>query len=148
MSWVSVDAAHTDLTQRTFNEEFATFAGSNLGGCSSAYDEKKMACGTVYSVEGLMNTYDEYAQQEYGTHQEFWFQFNYYYNLASTFPSASLENLCDGYEDFDCYQAPNHLFNAFEVSSVAIECNTNNLLPHNGNKCAKTGTQKSVETWS
>jgi len=142
MSWVSNDAAHTDSTQRTFNESFLSATAVTGGGCSATYDEKKMSCGTVYAVEGLMNTYDEYAQQEYGTHQEFWFQFNYYYTFAS------LENLCDGHEDFDCYQAPNHLFNAFEVSSVAIECNTNNLLPHNGNKCAKTGTQKSVETWS
>lgn len=141
MSWVSNDAAHTDSTQRTFNEAFATY--TNAGGCSSAYDEKKMACGDEYSVEGLMNTYDEYAQQEYGTHQEFWFQFNYYYVF-----SPVLKNLCDGHEDFDCYQAPNHLFNAFEVSSVDLYCNTDNLLAHNGNKCAKTGTAKSVETWS
>jgi len=59
-----------------------------------------------------MNTYDEYAQQEYGTHQEFWFQFNYYYAY-----STPLQNKCDNYEDFDCYQAPNMLFNAFEVRS-------------------------------
>ena len=59
-----------------------------------------------------MNTYDEYAQQEYGTHQEFWFQFNYYYD------SLSLNNLCEDHEDFDCYQAPNHLFNAFEVKNL------------------------------
>jgi len=141
MSWVSNNAAHTDSTQRTFNEAFTTY--TNTGGCSSAYDEKKMACGNEYSVEGLMNTYDEYAQQEYGTHQEFWFQFNYYYVFDPV-----LKNLCDGHEDFDCYQAPNHLFNAFEVTSVDLYCNTNNLLAHNGNKCAKSGTAKSVETWS
>jgi len=141
MSWVSDDDAHTDTTERTFDETFPTpYVG---GGCSSSYDEQKMSCGTVYAVEGLMNTYDEYAQQEYGTHQEFWFQFNYYYVF-----NPVLENLCDGHEDFDCYQAPNHLFNAFEVSSVEIECNTNNLLAHNGNKCANTGTAESVETWS
>ena len=58
-----------------------------------------------------MNTYDEYAQQEYGTHQEFWFQFNYYY----VYGGSGLNNLCTDYEDFDCYQSPNHLFNAFEV---------------------------------
>ena len=61
-----------------------------------------------------MNTYDEYAQQEYGTHQEFWFQFNYYYLYTG---NNVLENKCDNYEDFDCYQAPNMLFNAFEVRS-------------------------------
>jgi hypothetical protein len=141
MSWVSDDDGHTDSTGRTFNESFGTYV--DAGGCSDEYDEQKMACGTAYSVEGLMNTYDEYAQQEYGTHQEFWFQFNYYYVF-----NPVLENLCDGHEDFDCYQAPNHLFNAFEVTSVAIECNTNNLLAHNGNQCAHNGTASSVETWS
>lgn len=147
MSWVSNDATHNDSTERTFDETFPTAVTG--GGCSATYDEEKMSCGTVYAVEGLMNTYDEYAQQEYGTHQEFWFQFNYYYDFTALTPSTTLNNLCDGHEDFDCYQAPNHLFNSFEVTSVDIACNTNNLLAHNGNKCAKTGTlSKSVETWS
>jgi hypothetical protein len=144
MSWVSNDATHTDSTGRTFHESFPTATAVTGGGCSASYDEQKMSCGTVYVVEGLMNTYDEYAQQEYGTHQEFWFQFNYYYTF-----SPVLKNLCEDYEDFDCYQAPNYLFNAFEVSSVELECNTSNLRAHNGNSCAKTGSiAKSVETWS
>nr|CCG00918.1 oikosin 10 [Oikopleura dioica] len=142
MSWVSDDDGHTDSTHRTFHESFTTAV--TTGGCSSSYDEQKMACGTVYEVKGLMNTYDEYAQQEYGTHQEFWFQFNYYYAY-----STPLQNKCDNYEDFDCYQAPNMLFNAFEVSSIELQCNTDDLYAHNGNKCTKTGTlAKSVETWS
>ena len=140
MSWVSDDDGHSDSTERTFDESFPTAVTG--GGCSTSYVETKMSSGTVYAVEGLMNTYDEYAQQEYGTHQEFWFQFNYYYD------SLSLSNLCEDHEDFDCYQAPNHLFNAFEVTSVVIECNTNNLLAHNGNQCAHNGTASSVETWS
>jgi hypothetical protein len=143
MSWVSDDGAHSDSTERTFDESFPAATAYIGGSCSDTYDEQKMACGTAYSVEGLMNTYDEYAQQEYGTHQEFWFQFNYYYVF-----DPILNNLCEDHEDFDCYQAPNHLFNAFEVTTVEIECNTNNLLAHNGNKCANTGTAKSVETWS
>lgn len=69
----------------------------------------------AFNFFSLMNTYDEYAQQEYGTHQEFWFQFNYYYDFTALTPSTTLNNLCDGHEDFDCYQAPNHLFNSFEV---------------------------------
>jgi len=142
MSWVSDDDAHTDSTGRTFHESFTTAV--TTAGCSNTYSEQKMACGTVYEVKGLMNTYDEYAQQEYGTHQEFWFQFNYYYVY-----NPALENKCDNYEDFDCYQAPNMLFNSFEVTSIALECNTENLRGHNGNKCDKTGSlSKSVETWS
>jgi len=142
ISWVSDDDAHTDSTARTFTETFTSQIAT--AGCSNTYDEQKMACGTVYQVKGLMNTYDEYAQQEYGTHQEFWFQFNYYYLYTSP-----LENKCNNYEDFDCYQAPNMLFNAFEVSSIELECNTDNLHAHNGNQCADTGAlAKSVETWS
>ena len=59
-----------------------------------------------------MNTYDEYAQQEYGTHQEFWFQFEYYYPVAS--PNPAINTLCDR-NNYGCYQSPNMLFNAFEV---------------------------------
>ena len=50
MSWVSDDDGHTDSTHRTFHESFATYATTD--GCSSSYDEQKMACGTVYEVKG------------------------------------------------------------------------------------------------
>jgi len=150
MSWVSNDATHSDGTRRRFHESFEDSPAISGGLCSTTYSAsdnrrmEKMACGKTYKVEGLMNTYDEYAQQEYGTHQEFWFQFNYYYALTGT-----LETDCTGYEDFDCYQAPNHLFNAFEISTVTLECNADNLDSHNGNKCDKGSSEDySVETWS
>jgi hypothetical protein len=143
MSWVSNDATHVDGTTRRFDEYF-TAGTLDTGLCSLTYAEQKMSCGSTYKVDGLMNTYDEYAQQEYGTHQEFWFQFNYYYDLTGT-----LETDCTGYEDFDCYQAPNHLFNAFEISEITLQCNAVNLDSHNGNQCDKGSTvDKSVETWS
>ena len=39
-------------------------------------------CGQKYTVHGLMNTYDEHAQLEYGTMQEIWFQFWYHYVIT------------------------------------------------------------------
>jgi len=143
-SWVSDDDSHDDTTARTFNEKFGTYVESSICAKSGLYANSasgtKMACGSVYTVTGLMNTYDEYAQQEYGTHQEFWFQFQYYYE-----PDPVFKNLCDGHEDYDCYQAPNHLFNAFEVTSVVPTCSETNL---KGNKCTVSGSAKSTETWS
>ena len=38
--------------------------------------------------------------------------------------------------------------NFTKITSIALECNTNNLKSHNGNKCALSGDDKSVETWS
>ena len=39
-------------------------------------------CGQKYAVHGLMNSYDEHAQLEYGTTQEIWFQFWYHYVIT------------------------------------------------------------------
>jgi len=39
-------------------------------------------CGQKYMVHGLMNSYDEHAQLEYGTTQEIWFQFWYHYVIT------------------------------------------------------------------
>ena len=75
-----------------------------------------------------MNTYDEYAQQEYGTHQEFWFQFFYHFE-----GNESVNKVTYTGADHTPYNFPNILFNAFEVSSVTFECNTSNLM--NGNSC-------------
>jgi hypothetical protein len=109
VSWDSVDNLHEDEDYATFIESFsATGAPADNTVCSSDYSEDKMKCGITYSVSGLMNTYDEYAQQEYGTHQEFWFQFEYYY-----VPDPVLNTLCER-NNYGCYQSPNMLFNAFE----------------------------------
>lgn len=143
-SWVSDDDDHDDTTAKKYKEKFGTYVESSICAKSGTYANSasgtKMACGSTYTVTGLMNSYDEYAQQEYGTHQEFWFTFQYYYD-----PNPDFKNLCDGHEDYDCYQAPNHLFNAFEVTSVNAECSENNL---KGNKCTHSGSSKSTETWS
>ena len=80
-----------------------------------------------------MNTYDEAAQKEFGTHQEFWFQFFYHFDLTSrgtkTNPAISGSTT-----SFEHYNYPNILFNAFEVSSVTLSCDTNNVF--NGNTCS------------
>merc|ERR1711993_53462 len=53
-------------------------------GPNALADGEWFKCGTHYTVKGLMNTYDEFAQQEYGTMQEFWFQFHYHYVFDTT----------------------------------------------------------------
>lgn len=141
VSWDSVDNLHEDEDYATFIESFTAGAPTNNAVCSTAYAENKMACGTQYEVTGLMNTYDEYAQQEYGTHQEFWFQFEYYY-----VPDPALNTLCDR-NNYGCYQSPNMLFNAFEIESVTIACSQTGL--YNSNRCQEKSTNdNSVETWS
>ena len=83
-------------------------------------------------VFSLMNTYDEAAQQEFGTHQEFWFQFFYNFELTSrgtkTNPAISASTT-----SFEHFNYPNILFNAFEVTSVTFECGNTNL--YNSNLC-------------
>ena len=46
------------------------------------YKGEWFKCGQKYTVHGLMNTYDEHAQLEYGTMQEIWFQFWYHYVIT------------------------------------------------------------------
>lgn len=96
----------------------------------------KHTCGATYAVTGLMNTYDEYAQQEYGTMQEIWFQFCYLFHETNT-----------DYEDTvtGMYNYPNKLFNAFETVSVHMECTESTP---NGNKCDDTVSDgTSEESW-
>jgi len=86
-----------------------------------------------------MNMYDEYAQQEYGTHQEVWFQFYYKYSTTGI----------TGLDDTQTavYNTPNKLFNAFEISSITGGCDATNL--KNSNTCvggANDGVAE--ETWS
>ena len=78
-----------------------------------------------------MNMYDEYAQQEYGTHQELWFQFYYKYQHTENDSKVNAGKLDE--EDTAIYNYPNKLFNAFEVVSVTGKCSTDNLFKKN--KC-------------
>merc|ERR1711887_31271 len=111
-------------------ESFADLNGhvgsGHFGHICSAPAEGMHACGDSYSVSGLMNMYDEYAQQEYGTHQEIWFQFYYKYK----------HDLLPGGGDIDetqtgVYNYPNKLFNAFEVVSVTGSCDYTNVFKDN-----------------
>lgn len=90
-----------------------------------------------------MNTYDEYAQQEYGTLQEIWFQFYYKYQQTTNNIGGEVDD-----DDTGVYNYPNKLFNAFEVTSVTATCQStgsNNLGP---NVCNAGGqTARSEENW-
>lgn len=143
----TVWAANTDATAYIYDETFSV-ASNGLDVCSATYVVDKLSCGTTYKVDGLMNSYDEYAQQEFGTHQEFWFQFEY----VMTATDDSIFANCDtDLHDMGiaCNQAPNMLFNSFEVTSVTPACGTTNLF--NGNLCAAvsgTTRTKSNEIWN
>jgi hypothetical protein len=105
---------------------------------TSPFSPGSHACGDKYTVNGLMNMYDEYAQQEYGTHQELWFQFYYKYEGGS----GDLVHTETG-----LYNFPNKLFNAFEITSASGSCNTSGV--YNANKCNGGDSATSAEeTWS
>jgi len=87
---------------------------------SSAVNDEWYQCGDAYTVSGLMNTYDEQAQNEYGVYQEFWFQFYYHFELDIT--STSVNSVASTNGAVKPYNFPNILFNAFEVTSVAFTC--------------------------
>jgi hypothetical protein len=121
-------------------------------GDTAMADGEWYQCGKNYKVIGLMNTYDEFAQQEFGTMQEFWFQFHYHFVLAYNGDHRDAETLADpnqtpalvattivdvsaapGYGNGDTattnsaydhrHNFPNTLFNSFEITSVAFNCN-------------------------
>jgi hypothetical protein len=56
-------------------------------------------CGQKYTVHGLMNTYDEHAQLEYGTMQEIWFQFWYHYVINFDTDGAASDLTNSGFWD-------------------------------------------------
>jgi hypothetical protein len=115
--------------------------------CSATGVVGKHSCGETYTVNGLMNMYDEYAQQEFGTHQELWFQFYYKYQWTSSVQGSTTEFHSDS---TDVYNYPNKLFNAFEIVSIAGSCDTTNLQAWNKNRCTGGDTTDSRvhETWS
>jgi len=129
------------------------YAGQNVDGtnldtdsgfiCGPAAlaDGEWFKCGTHYTVKGLMNTYDEFAQQEYGTMQEFWFQFHYHYvfrydsgddrnsdfNRDSVVDAGETDvtgsTYANGSTGYDHrHNFPNILFNAFDVVNVSMFC--------------------------
>jgi hypothetical protein len=127
-----------------------------LGICVDAAGSAKRGqhkCGKQYSVQGLMNAYDEYAQQEYGTHQEHWFQF--YYKFQNGDDSNGSSNAGDGNDLEDknlyIYNYPNKLFNAFEVKTIAVACeegDSNNNWTKNQCLSKDPGTARAHEHWS
>ena len=103
-----------------------------------------------------MNMYDEYAQQEFGTHQELWFQFYYKYQWTSSVgdtvaPVTGSTSTAEFHSDATLvYNYPNKLFNAFEIVSIAGSCDTTNLHAWNKNQCTggDAADSRSHETWS
>ena len=89
----------------------------------------------------LMNMYDEYAQREYGTHQELWFQFYYKYNHGET------TNKATGKAAY-IYNWPNMLFNAFEIVSIVGLCEEGSAnYVYNSNLCTSVTPTLAKETW-
>merc|ERR1711990_1360269 len=126
---VDVDGTNTDTSD-----------GFICGGTPLA-DGEWYKCGTHYTVKGLMNTYDEFAQQEFGTMQEFWFQFHYHFvfqydagternadhnrdgavnGLDVDVTGSTYANGAVGYDHR--HNFPNILFNAFDVSAISMYC--------------------------
>jgi len=104
-------------------------------------DGEWFKCGTHYTVKGLMNTYDEFAQQEFGTMQEFWFQFHYHFvfrydsgternadhDRSGTVNGLDVDVTGSSYSNGDVgydhrHNFPNILFNAFDVSAISMYC--------------------------
>ena len=139
-SWsnqVSNPATGTQTNDEKYNTPTYTedLTGGSPGAdfCTTARaDGEFYQCGNTYSVEGLMNTYDEAAQKEFGTYQEFWFQF--FYNFEIDLGAVGKNKIQDtGNAGVNTYNYPNILFNAFEVTDVTFVCN--NTGRKNGNTC-------------
>jgi len=133
----------------TLENPSISLAGSNYCNSTPMADGTWFQCGVDYSVQGLMNTYDEFAQQEFGTHQEFWFQFYYHFEISVA--GGGRDSEVDGFDpaitvvDVDTiasgrtpdyiYNFPNILFNAFELTHVSFTCNHDADLNFNTNRC-------------
>jgi len=127
-----------DKENVAFYVEFLETFGGSAGFCTTALtDGEWYQCGKNYHVKGLMNTYDEHAQQEFGTHQEFWFQFYYHFELTNDDSNPRTIKVGTNTSTDDVtkvpYNYPNILFNSFELTGVTYACNTDNV--YNNNKC-------------
>jgi hypothetical protein len=118
-----------------YRENLANFAGS-AGFCTTALsDGEWYQCGKNYYVDGLMNTYDEHAQQEFGTHQEFWFQFYYHFEITDATKRSNPTTITVPTDVQSVpFNYPNLLFNSFELTAVTFACSTANVF--NNNVCS------------
>jgi hypothetical protein len=130
------------MLMETFTDFNGHVGGGHFAHICSAPMEGMHACGDLYNVHGLMNMYDEYAQQEYGTHQEIWFQFYYKYKHSVNSVGGDMDEA-----DTGVYNYPNKLFNAFEIIDIIGDCDYTNVFKDN--VCnGGAGDGVSEENWS
>lgn len=141
--WFGTAGSNTDTVTPQYTETLSdnaiTSATEYSLMCSDAGAAGKHNCGETYTVSGLMHMYDEYAQQEYGTVQEIWFQF--YYKFGWT--DHNSQGLSSS--DTGIYNYPNKLFNSFEITSITGSCQGNTSV----NQCnGGNANGRSEENWS
>lgn len=141
--WYDDGSAHGAVAPMFVESLTDNLARSHGNVCNATPTLGYKRCGETYSVSGLMNMYDEYAQQEFGTHQEIWFQFCYMFEHDINDISDDANQVNTG-----VYNYPNKLFNAFEVVSASGSCDGTNVMTYNRCNGGDVGNTVDEETWS
>ena len=89
----------TDTTTPVYDNANGFICGDvpPFGSGAGDYKGEWYKCGQKYAVHGLMNSYDEHAQLEYGTMQEIWFQFWYHYVITWDTDNSVTKTADDNY---------------------------------------------------
>lgn len=124
----ALDQANKPIYIETLSGGLPSAATASMCTATSAptgQDKRWYKCGNVYKVTGLLNSYDEHSQAEFGNHQEFWFQFEYHFEFAGIqAPAGNPQISGTTNADYNINNLPNILFNAFELKTVDFVCST------------------------
>jgi hypothetical protein len=145
-SWCALDSFGTSdiLSGKGVDNTKVTFDGTTLKGMSSLvgsgtkFSKYGGICGRVLRIDGLLQTYDELHNRQYGVLQEIWVQLQYAYqesldNSARTLDTSSCND--DTENGTDCNTKirkvqspfPNVFFSAPEVVDIRGFCPSSNM---------------------
>ena len=134
-SWCSLDkfsttvlsGAGVDQSKQNYDSSTSTLNGmsSNVD-ASTSFSEFGGICGRVLRIDGLLQTYDELHNRQYGTIQEIWVQLQYAYQETMD----NSERITDNTEAAKRHVQspfPNVFFSAPEVVDIRGFCPSSNM---------------------
>jgi hypothetical protein len=105
----------------------------NIGDATCSNASVEEICSKKFRITGLLNTYSERLGGQRGTYQEIWIQLQY--AMARDTKNQANSNLIGNTNDIISSPFPYLHFMAYEITSIAIDCDTTNV--DNGNTCGK-----------
>merc|ERR1711868_233105 len=138
MGGSGIDNSKQTLDEATFGDTADDRLASVFAPTDNKFSEYGGICGRILRIDGLLQTYDELHNRQYGTLQEIWVQLQYAYqeSLDNANRSNSMVT-CNKYEasNTSCDQGirkvqspfPNVFFSAPEVVDIRGFCPSSNM---------------------